>query len=993
MWTPRRIVMLVCGIVLFASSYVSYAHTFLGVIDGLPALPDSCRRAVGGTAISQESKPRSGLSQLETKIMAAFGPGCEELKRPIRFEMHSRNMVISAGDFKPTDDGKKIYLAPLSVAIFGKETGDGRGPEINTIRCKEAYLTLNKPAKNPTELNDRKITQAMLIDDILIVNNHRTPERFDDLEVSISKGPLYYDEIKQLIWTDDSVHLVDKQSTPPTDVRGKGMDITLIAESSPVANAKKISGIKQIILREDVTMHLYPDSSDGFPGMSQNNTAQGTADVNRAAANFVGPMMPPAKSHVIITTPGRFLYEMNKDHDLATFTVPWITNPGGSSWLGRRLWLPASGDVKVVRQSPRLSAADPILIDQLICEKLILRLSRREEGKNGQTNNSSTSGSGGTLENGMTIETAHATGKGEIGVIITSDAEHLVAEGDEMNYDAATQITILSGEKGMIATKEDGSDKTIIQAPACLQIRQYPADKKTKAWQSIVGTGPGRIDVYDIKVKPEKKKLSATWNDMLTSTKDNSKELDGVKDLLILTGAARFQDELQDQSLRGEILKVWLQSNDKEKASPPGSSSSSMKPYIVEATTNVDSRSKDLLIHDSGHLVIRFIDEPELTMLPDPLLGPKPQLGIATPTVGTTVSRVVTPGEMEPAPLPKTKPVENSGSIANPPIPNNATTNPMPLAKVEPKPAPAPNPMDLSARSIEAWVRRRGERNVLKKMRADGSVQVHQDPDPTKQDSKGVFIEGYALTMERIFETDAFPVEGEIEYYDLHVLGDMAVLVLDKIFITGPEVNINQLTNRCTVHGGGAMRMESTSTLGGQPMEKPVPLTVYWDESMHFSGDGKIAEFFGGSKGGVQAEQQNAHLVGQSMQVNFDRRISLREGNKSEQPARVKNLNVTKNVVIEDYTYDERKNLLKFQQINAPNVRQNSLESDDDKPVARGQPQPNPGNEIRAMGPGVLRILHARERGNGALSDARGINRAGQTKNCLRSHGQIQGQG
>ncbi len=96
MWTPRRIVMLACGVVLFASSYVSYAHTFLGAIDGLPALPDSCRRAIGGAPFQGEVSPRSGPSQLEAKITMAFGPGCEELKRPIRLEMHSRNMVICA---------------------------------------------------------------------------------------------------------------------------------------------------------------------------------------------------------------------------------------------------------------------------------------------------------------------------------------------------------------------------------------------------------------------------------------------------------------------------------------------------------------------------------------------------------------------------------------------------------------------------------------------------------------------------------------------------------------------------------------------------------------------------------------------------------------------------------------------------------------------------------------------------------------------------------
>ncbi len=823
------------------------------------------------------------------------------------------------------------------MAIFGKDTGDGRGQEINTIRCKEAFLTLNKPVKNPTELTDRKITQAKLIDDILIVNNHRTPERYDDLELSISKGPLFYDELKQVIWTEDSIHLLDKQSSPPTDVRGKGMNVLLVADPPQVVNGKtmkgtSVSGIKQIILREDVTMHLHPDSSDGFPGVAQNNTKEAAGDMKLdPPAKFVGPLLPAPKSHIIITTLGQFLYELNKDHDLATFTVPALT----SSWAERLFWNPTSSDVKVVRQSPRLSPADPILIDQLICEKLVLRLSRKDETKNAPANKQATTGSGGTLENGMTIETAHATGKGEVGVVITSDAEHLVAEGDEMDYSAATQVTILSGEKGMVATKEDATDKTVIRA-RLLQIRQYPADKDTKAWQSLVGMGPGRIDIYDIKSKPEKKKTSATWNDTLTSTKDNSKELDGIKDLLILTGAARFQDEIQDQSLRGETLKVWLQNNDKDKASSPTSGSSSMKPYIVEATTNVESKSKDLIIHDSGHLVLHFLDVPDEAMLPDMAVGPKPTPPVGVQAPGVPMNRDPQQKSTAASPLPPMIPSEAGGVLPRPATADAKST--LPPAKTEGQPAVPANPMDLSARSIEAWILRRGERNVLKKLRADGSVQVHQDPDPTKKDSKGVFIEGYSLSMVRKLEPGAFPAEGEIENYDLQVLGDMAVLVLDKIFITGPEVNIDQEANRCTVHGGGAMQMESTSTLGGQPTEKPVPLRVYWDDSMEFLGDAKTAEFFGGPKGGVQAEQQNAHLVGGSMHVNFDRRISLRDGNKGEEPARVKNLIVNKTVVIEDYTYDDHKALLKYQQLSAPFVSQDTLESDDVKPIVPVRP-------------------------------------------------------
>ena len=39
MWTPKRVLLLVLGIVVFTSAYVVYAH-FLGRVDGLPPLPE-----------------------------------------------------------------------------------------------------------------------------------------------------------------------------------------------------------------------------------------------------------------------------------------------------------------------------------------------------------------------------------------------------------------------------------------------------------------------------------------------------------------------------------------------------------------------------------------------------------------------------------------------------------------------------------------------------------------------------------------------------------------------------------------------------------------------------------------------------------------------------------------------------------------------------------------------------------------------------------------
>ena len=61
----------------------------------------------------------------------------------------------------------------------------------------------------------------------------------------------------------------------------------------------------------------------------------------------------------------------------------------------------------------------------------------------------------------------------------------------------------------------------------------------------------------------------------------------------------------------------------------------------------------------------------------------------------------------------------------------------------------------------------------------------------------------------------------------------------------------------------------------GQQLKKAVPLTVYWNKSMYFNGT--FAEFHGS----IQAEQENARLACQALEVFFDKPISLKERESS----------------------------------------------------------------------------------------------------------------
>ena len=187
----------------------------------------------------------------------------------------------------------------------------------------------------------------------------------------------------------------------------------------------------------------------------------------------------------------------------------------------------------------------------------------------------------------------------------------------------------------------------------------------------------------------------------------------------------------------------------------------------------------------------------------------------------------------------------------------------------------------------------------------------------------------------------------------LVVTGDLAQLRMDRMLIVGPEVNIDQANNKAWVNGVGAMQMESTTNFQGTKLNKAVPMEVHWNKSMFFNG--KFAEFHGG----IQAEQENSRLACQSIQVFFDRAVSLKGGNKSEQPARVQNLVCDRSVRVEEIIREDDK-IIKYHRIQSITLSMNKLDKDD----LDGK-EGSDGNEVRASGPGEVRIM---QRSGGDIS-------------------------
>ena len=308
----------------------------------------------------------------------------------------------------------------------------------------------------------------------------------------------------------------------------------------------------------------------------------------------------------------------------------------------------------------------------------------------------------------------------------------------------------------------------------------------------------------------------------------------------MLSGAATFTDDEHGQTLQANILKVWLAAAEGARraaapASTPTNATARRRPTHIEAVGNVSVASSELTIPHTGMLVVWFRDVP-VEAMPD-----------MTPAKSGSAQAAGGPAPPETA-----KPAGTD--LATPAAPT-------PPAAADAAPA---RPISLEARSVYAWVVRSDQKSNLDRLQADGEVSVHQEP--AKGDEKGVDVRGASLEM-------TYHPEGNF----LVVMGDLAKLQMEGLYITGPEVNIDQAANKAWVNGAGGMQMLSKTDFQGKPLDKPVPLDVTWVKEMFFNG--RYAEF----TTGVQAEQDDAHLACQSLQVYFDRSISLKEGTKSKE--------------------------------------------------------------------------------------------------------------
>jgi hypothetical protein len=862
-WTPKRIVLLAVGFALFLAAYVIYAH-FLGGINGLPPLPS----AYLGTGEIDTDPPSFIDTATEAKLRQAFGEDCDEAKRKIRLELGLRGMVLAAQDFHILSDGnapsRKVQLEPVSLAIFGKKRAEGEYPEITTIRGRRATLELDKPINNPLELSSCKVTGGTLETDIIVINNRRTPQRDDDISV-YTPGPLFYSESLHRIFTDRAVRLVDPGNRPnPTNINGQGMDIILATDSAapgkPAHASKKgqtenPGGVERIELRQDVEMHLWVDGHDGFLGSGTKSNATGSPakkkPTSTAGAKAATEPTQADKQQVIINTWGKFVYELQTNH--ATFF--------NSESSGNR---------------PNIVSVDCVnklegKHDRLECDHLELQFRKKEATEGAPIADEQSEG--------LTIETAHATGKE---VILISDAELLEAHGTDFYYDKLNQRTVLKGEPNKMWAIKEGN---LIEAPV-LELLEVKGSQQATAF------GEGRVEMLD-KAKGTHP-IRARWRDKLIYAKE------GNQDVLTLVGNAAFTEDsdkegAQPQELRADSLKVWLVPSEPGEApanNQVGNDQTRRKLQHLDAVGHVTTLSAEMRVHDTDHLVAYFKDVPPAA---DQLPAP----------AASTAS----------APAQASAPASNA--VSNPAA-TNATTAPAKggtTATVHD--TPTKQPIDLSARLIVVHALRSGAKNDLDKVWCEGGVRVHQEP-ATPED-RGVDIRGETLDL-------THHIDGNV----LVVTGNYAQVQINKVAIVGSQVTIDQPANEVWVNGLGAMSMLSNTAFDGSKNAQPKELHVNWEKRMFFNG--LTATY----NGGVRAEQEGGRLSCEAMQATLDHKVSLREGEKKDQSSKVERLLCDKDIWLEDIKYEEGRLVSLRHMKSASLLVDNDTATDDDRVEAPG---------------------------------------------------------
>lgn len=474
--------------------------------------------------------------------------------------------------------------------------------------------------------------------------------------------------------------------------------------------------------------------------------------------------------------------------------------------------------VKVLRQhEPAVGAKDPTpKFDQLECEQLVLQFVRAKTEK-------ATASSPASAPQELTLATARATGK-RVELISDGDGHQpLRAIGADMLYDRAANETTLRGKPDLFAELQghelrmQGHLVLAHPAPGSQELQGARAFGRGEIRAALAGK--------DGAATPPPP-FVARWSREMRWQRRPAEEH------LTFKGVAEFVHAEWGQ-LQGDIIEVWLDRQDAQAQA----GEQRVAPRRLEAKGGIKLTSRDLVIPRADSLTLLFVAHG--------------------------------PAEADPNVKPMDAPAPKAAGAGAPAAAS-------PLTQDSPAAAPAKRPLELRAEAIEATLLRResaaggkDRTNAIQAVDAFGGVTVRQEP--TLPTDKRLDIAADRLQLRQT-------TDGAI--IDLYGKGDAwAKAELDRFFLSGPELHLDQNQNVVQVSGAGLLRMPTSSSLDGEKLRDAALVEVTWTRRMLFNG--KTADFFGD----VRAEQKPSYLRCGEMQVCLDRHVSLRPRPAGDAPA------------------------------------------------------------------------------------------------------------
>lgn len=979
MWTPRRVLLLLGGILLFGGVYGFYAR-FLGWMDGLPQLPAKMLALAPAGAMPPDVRQ---VSPTIERIREAFGPDCLEQKSalyPTQLEFRSgaTSTVLACGS-PPFNATNRVALAPFSVAQFGAQKPahqrqDGEAQEITTFHADKAILEFDRPVNGPGDMAKAKLQRMELISEppdpaqlkldrrsgtIHITNNQRARDPAKFLVVR-TVGPMFYRDPKSLdpknhpggpdIWTDAAIEIVDRQNLPRRVKPGPEQYRTFAFSDKPetAPAAPNVLQSPQAVFEVLEGLRLPPPTAtaiglkvflDPPDAPKKNNSPIGNvkrvellekvllhlwAEADQGLANTGGtkgpatkkPAVAPMAAAAAVGGPFHGIETLRK-LDRALLQI---------DTLGR---LAYDTDRNTARFDV-LPDGNPDLPNDVQVhrvpplgpgmQRLFSQILEIEFGGSpiGAEANKSAAGVGfKQLRAWAELPNRFVT--------LTSESDRLEVYGQYLLHDKATETTTLRGlplyavrnNEPTPGKKAGGHILTAGSKERASLLTLKPGPLPERAMTAAVD-GPGRIELFD--TATEANTIHASWLTRMTLTKEqiNRRSLD----LFTFIDGAMFEDKNSAFWLKGKELRLWMEPKEVMGDRDPAFSGK-MQPHRLQALGDVTSRSAELEIEQSDALNVLFRD------------------GIA-PLQPMAVAAIVKPPVAVGPPMP--------GLPAPPP----------PVEPAKPK-----QPLKLRARTVDTWMVRYpvpGLKNAdsslkydLDKVRCEGQVLVRQDPTEPGPEKRGLEVRGNTLLVDHTPDGSVLTVTGLDEPHPGEVHHD-------GMSIIGAKIVLDQLKNTADVEGRGSLVLPATTNLAGSDLKQSTPVIVHWRDFMRFKGADRWAEF----QGKVTARQNDSGVFCHIMQVRTDKPVDFskraKPGTKNDAkiesvrcyPAPEDLRDEPKDaywVTYEDATFDEAGKTLKRQRLVARELEMTA------KAFEPGNRDPH--QRVVASGPGTIRILQS----------------------------------